>query len=649
MPAFTAYGLELLVELAIGRAADAAEWGVSQWRESRWGTSDVDAGDWIDVTCDVLDGLRMTAGSNTDDGVTRRWESASAGFTLDGPQWDPWNGPHVGILGDRTPVRISWRAPSLIIMELLDRFGVAATSYDVAGWVPAFTGYIATRGYSWDPAAQEADVECVDGTSVLVATDRVAAAAQGAAETAAARVARIASTALWTAGTDIVAGGTALQATMLQGEAWDELLDVADTDLALLWVNRAGQLAYRPRGRVGQGVRLQGRLVVCEGTVPVVGPVERTNLLHNPRAGAATLWFQSLGGGTATLTQITAGIGPLPGVATCYRRTITAPATVGSAAGIYTRDSSGPMVGAAGDVLTGSIYVRASVDTRCQVTITPRLAGATSGSNVRGPFVACPANTWVRLTATLPTTAAYDDVQVWAQEDTVTLLPAGATVDATCAMVELTTQGEYFDGSIPDTATTDYAWTGTVDASSSTLAPITQEPATDDVAVMTMERNQPSATRNRVSIARRVDPTVAGDAPVVVQLDDRESIARFQAHAYTRTDLLHIDDVWSTTLAQAVLGGGAWPSPAPGQVVLDSISGDELVAPLLLTLEPDMTFDVVDDGGSVWREAVVGWDVQVSNDEIEGVLLLEDVTRWTDVGHWGADLWGVDRWGIGGI
>ena len=82
---------------------------------------------------------------------------------------------------------------------------------------------------------------------------------------------------------------------------------------------------------------------------------------------------------------------------------------------------------------------------------------------------------------------------------------------------------------------------------------------------------------------------------------------------------------------------------------LDTVTGDPLVAPILLTLEPDMTFDVVDDGGTVWREAVIGWDVQVGFDELEGVLLLEDVTRWTNVGHWGAAIWGVDRWGIGGI
>jgi hypothetical protein len=57
---------------------------------------------------------------------------------------------------------------------------------------------------------------------------------------------------------------------------------------------------------------------------------------------------------------------------------------------------------------------------------------------------------------------------------------------------------------------------------------------------------------------------------------------------------------------------GAWPSPAPGQVLLDTVTGDPLVPTILLTLEPDMTFDVVDDGGTTYREAVVGWDVQVA-------------------------------------
>jgi len=85
------------------------------------------------------------------------------------------------------------------------------------------------------------------------------------------------------------------------------------------------------------------------------------------------------------------------------------------------------------------------------------------------------------------------------------------------------------------------------------------------------------------------------------------------------------------------------------QVLLDSVSGDVLVPALLLTLEPDMTFDVVDDNGTSYRQAVTGWDVEVRNDEIEGLLRLEDVSRWTFVGHWGTAIWGVDRWGIGGI
>jgi hypothetical protein len=438
VPAVTAYGVDLLVELAVGRAVDAGLWGTSRWDQTRWGTSDTTAGDWLDVTCDVLDGLRLAAGSNTDDGVTRRWESASAAFTLDGPAWDPWNGPHAGIVGDRTPVRVSWRSTS-IVLELLEDFGVP-TSRDVVGWVRAFTGYIATRGYSWDPGARQARVQCVDGTSILVASDREKVAPQGAGESAAARVSRVAAAALWPGGYDVTPGGTPVQATTLDKPAWGELLEVADTDLALLWVNRAGVLAFRPRGRVGQGARLSGRLVVCE-----------------------------------------------------------------------------------------------------------------------------------------------------------------------------------------------------------------DPPGSSDVAVMTMGGNQPSVTRNRVTIARRKDDTVPGDAPVPAVVEDRESIARYQAHDYKRSDLWHTDDAWSATVANAVLGSGAWPSPAPGELRLDTVSGDPLVAPLLLTLEPDMTFDVVDDGGTVYRQAVVGWDVEVRNDELEGLLRLEDVTRWARAGVWGTGLWGTDYWGLGGV
>jgi hypothetical protein len=332
---------------------------------------------------------------------------------------------------------VSWRAGTLV-RGLLEAFGVEPTSYDVAGWVPAFTGFIATRGYSWNPATAQAKVQCIDGTSILVASDRVSQVAQGAGESAAARVGRVAAAALWPGGYDVTAGGTPLQGTNLSSAAWPELLEVADTDLGLLWINRAGVLAYRPRGRVGQGVRLSGRLVVCEET-------------------------------------------------------------------------------------------------------------------------------------------------------------------------------------------------------------------STDVAVMTMGANQPTVTRNRVTIARRKDPTVTNDAPVPAVVEDRESIARYQPHDFKDVDLWHIDDAWSATVAQAVLGDGAWPSAAPGQVLLDSVTGDVLVPPLLLSLEPDMTFDVVDDGGTSYRQSVTGWDVQVRYDEIEGLLYLEDTSRWTFVGHWGTAIWGVDRWGLGGV
>lgn len=418
MPATTLYGVDLLVELAIARSADEGLWGHGLWDVARWGDAETPTGDWIDVTCDVLDGVRLTAGSNTSDGVTRRWESASASFTLDGAAYDPWSGPYQEVLGDRTPVRISYRVTG------------------ETAWARAFTGFVATRGYNWRPGDLEADVACVDGTSVLVASDGVERPPAGAGETAAARVRRIADAALWAEGYDITPGGTPLQATTLDDPAWDELLAVADTDLALLWVRRDGRLAYVPRGRV----------------------------------------------------------------------LITAP---------------------------------------------------------------------------------------WG-------------VIAVC-----------------DTP--------------------------DQIPAMTLGLTQPSVTRNRVGIARRTDPTVPGDTPVVAVLEDRESIARFQAHDYKQTDLWNVADTWSAVVAQATLGAGAWPSRAPGELLLDTDTDDIRVPLTLLGVEPSMSMDVVDLAGNTWREAVVGWDVEVGYENANGVLHVEDVTRWAYAARWGSGKWGVDRWGLGSV
>src|SRR4029077_7126833 len=84
-------------------------WDAGVWNGSVWGQPDTELGDWVDVTCQVAGTFTLTAGTSDREGVGTRWEAATATFTLDGAQWDPWNGPYVGVLGPQLECRWRWR------------------------------------------------------------------------------------------------------------------------------------------------------------------------------------------------------------------------------------------------------------------------------------------------------------------------------------------------------------------------------------------------------------------------------------------------------------------------------------------------------------------------------------------------------------
>jgi hypothetical protein len=232
MVASTAYGYDLELALGIGRQAGAGVWDAGTWDTAVWAQPDTVLGDWVDVTCDVVDPFTLAAGTSEADGIATRWESASCAFTLHGDQWDPWGGPYADLLGPELPVRWRWKP---------------TTS---GTWSPLFLGRTIDAGWDWDPRTASADVVASDATADLATFVGVKQAPAGAGETAAARVTRWLDYARWPADRrDVTAGGVALVATDMAGKAWEKLLAVADTDVALLFVDRAGALVYRPNGR----------------------------------------------------------------------------------------------------------------------------------------------------------------------------------------------------------------------------------------------------------------------------------------------------------------------------------------------------------------------------------------------------------------
>jgi hypothetical protein len=172
--------------------------------------------------------------------------------------------------------------------------------------------------------------------------------------------------------------------------------------------------------------------------------------------------------------------------------------------------------------------------------------------------------------------------------------------------------------------------------------PEAREPDPTQIQVVTIGGAQFADIRNIVAISRQKEDGVSED-PATVTVRDDASIARYLSRGYSRTDLQHQDDVWSTTVANAVLASSSWPSRAPREAVLTSRLGDPDVPPLLLSLEPDMTFDVEDTSGTWWREACIGWTVNVSRRRIDGTIELNDVSKWVG-GKWDTAIWDQDRW-----
>lgn len=200
-----------------------------------------------------------------------------------------------------------------------------------------------------------------------------------------------------------------------------------------------------------------------------------TNYAKNPNAIITLNGFGSYGSGVdevGTTSLLTSqSDGPTEFITSYARRTTTTPKS--SASTGWSAISSiyrATWEGTTGQTVTVSVWLRYSGPS----TLGVRLRAATyssSGSainSIDGPNVTLYPGVWTKVTQSVVATTGFSSVGWWAYQISTQIPEAGSTYD--CAAVSVTEgQDIFFSGSTPNRLGETYQWTGTANASASTL------------------------------------------------------------------------------------------------------------------------------------------------------------------------------------
>ena len=289
-------GIEMEICLGLGNTAQDGVWDTGRWDVNSWGNPDTSLGDWVDVSCSVVDkGVVSSRPVAQQTGWSPAGKRRPARSSSSATEYDPRSGPWAGIIGPSLPIRVRWRP-------------VGSPT-----WLTTFIGFVDDGGFDYDPMTHLSAVAATDGTRLLAAFDGIEQAPQGTGETAAARVTRIADLAHWPLDRrDITPGGVTLKSTTLADNAWSMELAVADTDLALLWLSRDGKLSYCPQAKV-LPARQVSAAVSCDpdavAGVPSIRPLnivgQQPNITRNIVSISRQKEDDGLDGVTATVQDET--------------------------------------------------------------------------------------------------------------------------------------------------------------------------------------------------------------------------------------------------------------------------------------------------------------------------------------------------------
>lgn len=200
----------------------------------------------------------------------------------------------------------------------------------------------------------------------------------------------------------------------------------------------------------------------------------RTNYCTAPFPANLGEWSYALGTTEASTSSYQSTLPGPDGLNGFARQTVSTAKTAGES-GPY-RNEAGK-TGGAGDNIPVRIAVRSSVGITVHLRISAYTAGSVLVSVVDLPDTVLAANTWTVLSGTLSNIAGtYGFIQVFVVQGATAILPVGATFD-NCRCV-IGDSGSFFDGShSPNAPYKTTAWTGAVNASSSTESSVLDLPA----------------------------------------------------------------------------------------------------------------------------------------------------------------------------
>lgn len=251
-------------------------------------------GVWTDVT-DYVHHVKVRRGATRVESPVPRYEAGTAVISLKNTdrRFDPTNlsGPYVsGGVTQVTPMR------AVRILCTYD-----GTTYEVwRGFADSW------RIYYEEPNYSGVELSCTDATKVLSNYTRTASGPVGAGDDSGARVDRILDSVGWAAADRIVAtGDTTLQATSLEGGAWEELLLVQDTEFGELYIDEGGRVFFRNRQAAMEDLRSIAATARF-GDDPATNVETTINLVTNPSLESGITGWAAGGSAPPTLSHTSA-------------------------------------------------------------------------------------------------------------------------------------------------------------------------------------------------------------------------------------------------------------------------------------------------------------------------------------------------------